>query len=220
MLVHEIIKGLYEIVSLQGFKGDKASNQKVVDKVDKLENEPEDLKHGKFIYDALNNLFADSGFDTKLKEYFFSEIYQLEDEEFIELIENSINESLTSSQLQWVKSTLKQIERDVKEDDFDNTNLSEIRINTPGLKLPIAIRDYKFYDRIAPELEKMGYLWGDDYSYLKPTEVNPWKQRKFDSLDNVGNFGLTGLILTKDNKEQRPGKFLKVYGTSQKDSLK
>jgi hypothetical protein len=39
MLVHELIKGLYELVSLQGFKGDKEANQGVVDKVDKLKHD-------------------------------------------------------------------------------------------------------------------------------------------------------------------------------------
>ena len=98
MLVHEIIKGLYELISLQGFKGDKTSNQQVADKVDTLENEPEDLKYGKFIYDALNNIFANSNANPKAKEFFFIEVYQLENEEFISLIENAINESLTSDQ--------------------------------------------------------------------------------------------------------------------------
>ena len=56
MLVHEIIKGLYEMLSKKGFKGDKAANQAVVDKVDLLKNEPDDLRYGKFIFDALNKL--------------------------------------------------------------------------------------------------------------------------------------------------------------------
>jgi hypothetical protein len=36
MLVHEIVKGLYEILSLQGFGPDAEQNQAVVNKVDKL----------------------------------------------------------------------------------------------------------------------------------------------------------------------------------------
>jgi hypothetical protein len=133
MLVHEIIKGLYELVSLQGFSGTKDQNQQVVDKVDKLENEPHDLKYGKFIYEALNNIFADSDYnDSRIKEFFFAEVYQMGDVEFVEFIENAINERLTSQQQNWVKTTLKEISSDLKADDFDSTGLDEIKVNNPG----------------------------------------------------------------------------------------
>lgn len=133
MLVHEIIKGLYELVSLQGFSGTKDQNQAVVDKVDKLENEPHDLKYGKFIYEALNNIFADSDYnDSRIKEFFFAEVYQMGDIEFVEFIENAINEQLSPFQKKWVDQTLKEIAMDLKSDDFDSTGLDEITINKPG----------------------------------------------------------------------------------------
>jgi hypothetical protein len=129
MLVHEIIKGLYELVSLQGFSGTKDQNQQVVDKVDKLENEPHDLKYGKFIFDALNNIFADSQYsDPRIREFFFAEVYQLGDTEFVEFIENAVNEQLSSTQKRWVEQTLKEISSDLKADDFDSTGLDEIKI--------------------------------------------------------------------------------------------
>jgi hypothetical protein len=138
MLVHECIKGLYELVSKQGFNGDKETNQKVVDKVDQLKNEPHDLKYGKFIYDALNNVFADSGYDdSRIREFFFAEIYKLSDEEFIDFIENSINEKLTLKQQSWIKNTLRDIASDLKADDSD-TALDEIKV-----KQPLNIQRYK-----------------------------------------------------------------------------
>jgi hypothetical protein len=137
MLVHELIKGLYELVSLQGFKGDKAANQAVVDKVDLLKNEPTDIRYGKFIFDALNNIFAASEYsdDPRVREFFMTEIYQLEDEEFVEFIENAINEELTSTQLKWVKDTLRDIAIDLKSDDFSATGLGEIKVNNPNMKI-------------------------------------------------------------------------------------
>jgi hypothetical protein len=50
MLVHEIVKGLYEIVGTEGFGPDKEKNQAIVGAVDKLSNEPNDLRFGKFLY--------------------------------------------------------------------------------------------------------------------------------------------------------------------------
>jgi hypothetical protein len=134
MLVHELIKGLYELISLQGFKGDKASNQAVVDKVDLLKNEPSDIRYGKFIYDALNRVFINSEYnDPRIREFFFTEVYQLEDDEFIEFIENAINEELTSLQQKWVNNTLRDIASDLKADDYDATGLGEIKINKPSV---------------------------------------------------------------------------------------
>ena len=129
MLVHEIIKGLYELVSLQGFSGTKDQNQAVVDKVDKLENEPHDLRYGKFIYDALNDIYAESGYDdSRIREFFFAEVYQLGDQEFVDFVENALNDELTPQQQSWIKQTLKEISMDIKSDDFDSTGLDEIKI--------------------------------------------------------------------------------------------
>lgn len=134
MLVHELIKGLYELISLQGFKGDKAANQAVVNKVDKLEHEPSDIKYGKFVYDALNNIFAASDYnDSRIREFFFIDVYKLDDNEFISFIENAINESLTSEEKKWVEDTLRDIDRDIKSDEFDASGIDEIKVNNPSL---------------------------------------------------------------------------------------
>ena len=154
MLVHEIIKGLYELISLQGFKGDKASNQQVVNKVDTLENEPEDIKYGKFIYDALNEIFANSTANPKAKEFFFTEVYQLENENFLEFIENAINENLTKDQKWWVKTTLSNIEDDMREDDFDKQGLDEIKVVKPGFPKDI-------FSIKIPSSPKPGQLFKD-----------------------------------------------------------
>jgi hypothetical protein len=165
MLVHEIIKGLYELVSLQGFSGTKDQNQQVVDKVDKLENEPHDLKYGKFIYEALNNIFADSNYnDLRIKEFFFTEVYQLGDTEFVEFVENAINEQLSSTQKRWVEQTLKEISSDLKADDFDSTGLDEIKVNNP-LLTPQNIINYLTKTGYFKGMYDILYGWGvEDYN--------------------------------------------------------
>jgi hypothetical protein len=126
MLVHEIIKGLYELVSLQGFQGNKQQNQDVVDKVDKLSNEPDDIRYGQQIFNALNDIFAESDYsDSRIREFFFAEVYQLDDVRFVEFIEDAINENLSFSDKKWVDNTLKDIAIDLKNDDFNATGLDE-----------------------------------------------------------------------------------------------
>jgi len=118
MLVHEIVKGLYEIVGTEGFGPDKTKNQAIVGAVDKLSNEPRDLQYGKFIYDAISNLYNQSNIDdARVRELFFAEVYKMDDEDFFPFIENAINNKLTNDQKQWAINTMRDIERDLKKDD-------------------------------------------------------------------------------------------------------
>jgi hypothetical protein len=118
MLVHEIVKGLYEIVGTEGFGSDKEKNQAIVNAVDKVSNEPEDLRYGKFIYDAINNLYVNAGIDDpRVRELFFAEVYKLEDDEFFPFVENAVNDALTNTQKLWATNTMRDIARDLTKDD-------------------------------------------------------------------------------------------------------
>jgi hypothetical protein len=102
-LVHEIIKGLYEIVSLQGFTKSKEQNQATVAATDKLEYEPEDFAFGTHIQEALEALYNSANVRDKIAfELFLANLYREDDAAaFIEFIENVINNKLTSSQKRW-----------------------------------------------------------------------------------------------------------------------
>jgi len=118
MLVHEIVKGLYEIVGTEGFGADKEKNQSIVNAVDKLSNEPNDLRFGKFIYDAISDLYNSGNInDPRVRELLFTEIYKLPEEEFIEFIENAVNGILTNEQKKWAIDTMRDIKDDLKKDD-------------------------------------------------------------------------------------------------------
>jgi hypothetical protein len=126
MLVHEIVKGLYEIVGTEGFGPDKEKNQAIVGAVDKLSNEPNDLRFGKFLYDAISKLYVDSDVeDARVRELFFAALYKLPDEEFFPFVENAVNNELTSSQKQWAIGEMKDIERDLRKDDTGLEDLDE-----------------------------------------------------------------------------------------------
>ena len=119
MLVHEIVKGLYEIVGTEGFGSDKEKNQAIVNAVDKISNEPNDLRFGKFLYDAISKIYNESDIeDARVRELFFAALYKLSDDEFFPFVENAVNDELTSSQKQWAVGEMKDIERDLKKDDL------------------------------------------------------------------------------------------------------
>jgi len=126
MLVHEIVKGLYEIVGTEGFGADKAKNQAIVGAIDKLSNEPNDLRFGKFFYDAISKLYNESDIeDARVRELFFAEVYKLGEDEFFPFVENAVNDELTNDQKQWATNTMKDIERDLKKDDTGLEDLDE-----------------------------------------------------------------------------------------------
>jgi hypothetical protein len=126
MLVHEIVKGLYEIVGTEGFGSDKEKNQAIVGAVDKLSNEPRDLQYGKFIYDAISKLYNESNIDDpRVRELFFAEIYKLTDDEFFPFIENVIANKLQPLQKKWVKDTMNDIASDLGKDDTGLEDLDE-----------------------------------------------------------------------------------------------
>ena len=118
MLVHEIVKGLYEIVGTKGFSADREKNQAIVNAVDKLSNEPNDLRFGKFLYDAINKIYAESDInDARVRELFFGKVYELPDDEFFPFVENAVNDELTPSQKQWAIGEMRDIEKDLRKDD-------------------------------------------------------------------------------------------------------
>ena len=118
MLVHEIVKGLYEIVGTEGFGPDKEKNQAIVGAVDKLSNEPNDLRFGKFLYDAISKIYNESDVDdARVRELFFAALYKLEDDEFFPFVENAVNDELTPAQKQWAIGEMRDIEKDLRKDD-------------------------------------------------------------------------------------------------------
>jgi len=126
MLVHEIVKGLYEIVGTQGFGQDKEQNKAVIGAVDKVSNEPRDFQYGKFIYDKLNDLYFESNIDdARVRELFFTEVYKLGENEFISFIENILNDKLTSAQKNWAMGEMKNIAKDLTKDDTGLEGLDE-----------------------------------------------------------------------------------------------
>jgi len=121
-LIHEIVKGLYEILSLQGFSEDpedKAYNNAIVQRVDKLDHEPEDLRFGKFVYDALVEPYLQSDYDdTRVRDLYLTHIYKLPTNQFMSFVDNAIHNRLTRQQLTWANDTLRTVSDTVRRDEL------------------------------------------------------------------------------------------------------
>jgi len=121
VLVLEIVKGMYEIISLFGFS-DLERGEKVVSNVDKIENEPTDIAYGQMItknlFDLINKL--ESNVTPDERDDFLQDIYKLSNEEFIKLITNVINNKVDTNQMNMLKGKFSQMRQDKTADDADN----------------------------------------------------------------------------------------------------
>jgi hypothetical protein len=128
-LVHEIIKGLYEIISLQGFTKDASTNADIAAAADKLEHEPEDFGTGTHILADLKALYTGANVRDKISfELFLANLYREDDAAaFVAFIENLLNNRLTSSQKQWAEDHMEPApNEDEDEDDIDNISLADL----------------------------------------------------------------------------------------------
>jgi len=178
MLVHEIVKGLYEIVGTQGFGQDKEQNKAVIGAVDKLSNEPRDFQYGKFIYDKLNDLYFESNIDdARVRELFFTEVYKLGETEFISFIENALNDKLTPTQKNWAMGEMKNIAKDLTKDD---TGLEGLDENKKSINV-------KFYQNLLNSISSSNKIYYQNVLDSIKKQNNMATPRQYDLLQQLKN---------------------------------
>jgi hypothetical protein len=128
-LVHEIIKGLYEIISLQGFTKDVSTNADVAAAADKLEYEPEDFGTGTHILADLKALYNGANVRNKISfELFLANVYREDDAAtFVAFIESLLNNRLTASQKRWAEGYMEP----PSDDDEDGEGGIDLNVPVP-----------------------------------------------------------------------------------------
>ena len=137
ILCHEIIKGLEEAKGRHGLPKDPELAQKVMGQTDTLENEPMQLRIGPEIVERIRFSLPDEIYKPENKgliNWFHTVLYQIEAQEFLEIIGNAISED--SSKVSKAKSRFNEIMKeamklkeefeDYKEDEgFDSDDEDE-----------------------------------------------------------------------------------------------
>jgi hypothetical protein len=126
ILIHEIVKGIYSVIGSRGWSKNKALNQASVASVDKLRNEPDDLRYGKFmldaISDAINKFYNKSNVsDPYVRDVFMAKLVELPYSQLRDFIQNAINGELNAGQEKWAKDTISKI-----------SSLKEYKVNKPN----------------------------------------------------------------------------------------
>jgi hypothetical protein len=128
VLILEIAKGMYELIGLFGFS-DLERGEKVVSKVDKIENEPTDIAYGRTIANKLLGMIEtlEANVTNEERDDLLQDIYKMENKEFIELITNVINGRVTSSQTNQLKGMLSQMRQDKAADAANNALMERVQ---------------------------------------------------------------------------------------------
>ena len=124
VLILEIIKGMYEIIGLFGFN-DLERGEKTVAKVDKITAEPEDIAYGQLIAKNLQDIInkLDTNVSAEERDDFLQDIYKLDNDDFIQLMTNVINNNVSSEQMNMLKGMFSQMRSDKSADAADDALL-------------------------------------------------------------------------------------------------
>jgi len=148
MLVHEIIKGYWGILAQTGLKGSGEERKTTVNKVDRLEYEPEDLRYGPIIFEKLKIIykaFTPPDIDPRTFVIFYVSVFKLEPNEFFSFISNVVGDRpLSEEQIAWVEDKLERMQAYLRkkdtekamsslsnndEDNIDDVDLSDLGLN-------------------------------------------------------------------------------------------
>jgi hypothetical protein len=104
MLIHETVKGIYELIAAAGIPEDEEVAQTVIMNTDTLADEIEDLRFGPYIAADLRdfvNEFSEATQIENLRERFFGKLMEMPAADFLDLIKNILmgsNSAKTQSQ--------------------------------------------------------------------------------------------------------------------------
>ena len=123
ILCHEIIKGLEEAKGRHGLPKDPEMAQRVMGQTDTLSNEPMQLRIGPEIVERIRFALPDKMYEPENKgliNWFHTLLYQIEAQEFLEIIGNAISED--SSKVAKATSKFDEIMREAikMKEEFEN----------------------------------------------------------------------------------------------------
>jgi hypothetical protein len=119
MLIHETIKGIYELISSAAIPKDEEIAQDVIASTDTLQDEIEDLRYGPYLAadlrDTINRLSGNIDIPN-IREYVYGKLMQLSPDEFLDIMraifdKTGESDSVISSLINEVASELKEWER-------------------------------------------------------------------------------------------------------------
>jgi hypothetical protein len=147
VLVHELIKGVYEVLGTQGLPDDPRAAEMVMGQTDTLPYEVWDLRLGPVIWRKFTEAYPEKLYDDDMREiqnYLFSRFSALSTDEFFEvarlilsgspqgkkILERMVNDIISELKQQEYDDAMSQYGDDDDDDDF---NIDDIDLSDLGL---------------------------------------------------------------------------------------
>jgi len=122
ILIHELLKGVYEVLGTQGLPDDPKQAEMVMASQDTLPYEIWDLRLGPVIWEKFLEVYPDELFEDDLREiqnYLFSRFSALSTEQFFELAKEIL--SGTEEGKRAVKAMVDEIIQEIKDDEYEES---------------------------------------------------------------------------------------------------
>ena len=175
MLLHETVKGIYELIASCGIPQDEESAQIVIDNTDTLADEIEDLRYGPEIAGDLRdfiNKFPESREITNLREHVFGKMMLMPADDFLKLMLMILSEDPKAKDE--VQEIIDEIAQELKDYDMAMSGIDS--------------DDYKEYP-ISPEEPEEE----PDYANMSKKEINDLIDaaidiRDFDKVEQLAKY--------------------------------
>lgn len=116
VLIHELVKGLMEVLSAHGLPSEKTIAEYVINKADFIEAEPWDMRLGPAMWGRFCDLIPDGDIEYKYQVY--AEIASLEPIEFNNTMKEILSKTKRGSNL--IREIVDDIKLEIKNDDFND----------------------------------------------------------------------------------------------------
>jgi len=117
VLIHELVKGVMEVLSSKGLPTEKNIAEYVLGKADFLHAEPWDMRLGPGIWGRFCDSIPDE--DINLKHYVYSDLCQMEPIEFNSIMQEVLAKTKKGKNL--ILDIVKNIKEEIKQDEFNET---------------------------------------------------------------------------------------------------
>lgn len=128
VLIHELVKGVMEVLSANGLPTEKTVAEYVVGKADFLAAEPWDMRLGPAMWGRFCDAIPDEDFG--LKHHVYTEIAMMEPNEFNSAMKEILAKTKRGKEL--IKEILDDVKEELKQDDF-NESMGDAHFNIEDL---------------------------------------------------------------------------------------
>jgi len=184
MLIHETVKGIYELIAAGGIDPDPVRAQKVLDATDTLADEQEDIRYGPFIAKDLRdyiNKVAENipgAFDIdNMREFVFGRLVEMPSQQFVQIITSMLMDE--EGPAETIAKFIKEIQEEF--DAYSQQQIPGYNDDDDDEELPDGVED-DYPEDDEEDNELLQFMRSGGGNRQEPEQEQPQKERKLSSM--------------------------------------